>query len=233
MAAPISRATEVGTPQRPVVLNESPAAQANVAANRSQTHSPSQKPAAPQGEASVTGDTKDVAPPPSQKAEPVEERSDRSSEEQVRVSNTSLAREYCHVVVDEAIAAKLAEEKRRALALKAEIETKLAELKAATAEQKEWLRLRKAFQDRATDNLVDVYALMDAEAAAQRLIGVSDDVSAAILLKLPPKVTSAILAEMQTEAAGRLTAYLAGSADVTARKVSSPAPAAEPTRAQP
>lgn len=234
--APIRPTAEVGTPQRPVVLNELAAKQADVSANRSQTNSSSQKPETPQGEASVNGNAKDLSPPPSQKAEPVQERSDQSKssgEAQVGASNTALAREYCHVVVDEAIAAKLAEEKQRALALKAKIETKLAELKAATAEQKEWLRLRKEFQDRATDNLVAVYALMDAEAAAQRLTGVGDDVSAAILLKLPPKATSAILAEMQTEAAGRLTAYLAGSADVTARKVSSPAPAAESSRAQP
>lgn len=126
----------------------------------------------------------------------------------------SLARQYCRVVGNDAFAAKLAEERRRAEDLKRRIEAKIGELEAATAEQKRWLQLRKEFQEKATGNLVAVYALMDAEAAAQRLTDVTDDVAAAILLKLPPKATSAILAEMQSDKAGRLTAYLAGSADV-------------------
>jgi len=143
------------------------------------------------------------------------ETSEGRAKPQAVEPDMSLARQYCRVVGNDALAAKLAEERRRAEDLKRQIETKIGELEAATAEQKKWLQLRKEFQEKATDNLVAVYALMDAEAAAQRLTNVTDDVAAAILLKLPAKATSAILAEMQSDKAGRLTAYLAGSADVT------------------
>ncbi len=142
------------------------------------------------------------------------ETSEGSAKPQAVEPDMSLARQYCRVVGNDALAAKLAEERRRAEDLKRRIEAKIGELEAATAEQKKWLQLRKEFQEKATDNLVSVYALMDAEAAAQRLTDVTDDVAAAILLKLPAKATSAILAEMQSDKAGRLTAYLAGSADV-------------------
>jgi len=129
-------------------------------------------------------------------------------------SGASLADQYCRVVSDLAFAAKLSEEKRRADELRRQIEKKIEELEIATAEQKKWLQLRKEFQNKATENLVAVYAFMDAEAAAQRLTDVADDVAAAILIKLPPKSASAIFAEMQSDKAGRLTAYLAGSAAI-------------------
>lgn len=142
------------------------------------------------------------------------ETSEASAKPQSVEPDMSLARQYCRVVGNDALAAKLTEERRRAEDLKRRIEAKIGELEAATAEQKKWLRLRNEFQEKATDNLVAVYALMDAEAAAQRLTDVTDNVAAAILLKLPAKATSAILAEMQSDKAGRLTAYLAGSADI-------------------
>lgn len=127
-------------------------------------------------------------------------------------SAAGLAQRYCQVVVDEVLAAKLAEEKRRALQLKKDVEAKIIELEAATAEQKKWLQLRRDFQDKATERLVDVYAKMDAEAAALRLSAMGDDIAAAILSKLSSKSASAVMGEMQPEIAGRLTAYMAGAA---------------------
>lgn len=128
-----------------------------------------------------------------------------------------LVEDYCRVVVDHAVAAKLAEEKARAEGLRKEIDIRIAALKEATAEQQKWLRLRQEFQDKATDNLVRVYAQMDAEAAALRLNAVGEEIAAAILLKLPPKSASAVLGEMPPDMAGRLTAYMAGAAELQPR----------------
>lgn len=127
-----------------------------------------------------------------------------------------LADDYCRVVVDHAVAAKLAAEQARAEELKKEIDRKIALLKEATAEQQNWLRLRREFQSKATDNLVSVYSQMDAEAAAVRLGTVGEEIAAAILLKLPAKSASAVLGEMQPDMAGRLTAYMAGAAQIEA-----------------
>jgi len=127
-----------------------------------------------------------------------------------------LADDYCRVVVDHAIAAKLAAEQARAEELKKEIDGKIALLKEATAEQQNWLQLRREFQSKATDNLVSVYSQMDAEAAAVRLGTVGEEIAAAILLKLPAKSASTVLGEMQPDMAGRLTAYMAGAAQIEA-----------------
>ena len=129
-------------------------------------------------------------------------------------SGRTLSQAYCDVVVDAALAAKLAQEKRDAEGLQKEIEKKLVELEAATAEQRKWLQLREDFQKKATENLVTVYAEMDVEAAAQRLPAVGNEIAAAILVKMPPRSASAILAEMPSDIAGRLTAYIAGAAEL-------------------
>ena len=129
-----------------------------------------------------------------------------------------LAEQYCRVAVDAGVAAKLSEERRKAEALKTEIETKLAELEKATNELKKWLQLRNDFRNQATDNLVSVYAQMDPEAAAQRLMVIAEPVAAAILLKLPPKAASAVLGEMRPDMAGKITSFMAGAAEVRAKQ---------------
>ena len=128
---------------------------------------------------------------------------------------------YCDVVVDPALAAKLAQERSEAKKLQKDIEDKLQELKVAIEEHEKWLKLRNDFQNKATDNLVTVYSQMDSEAAAQRLTAVGDQIASAILLKLPPKSASAILGEMPSDVAGRLTAFMAGAAEL---KAQDPAP---------
>ena len=128
----------------------------------------------------------------------------------------SLVEQYCRVAVDAGVAAKLAEERRRAEELKKEIEAKLAELESATAELKKWLQLRNDFRNQATENLVSVYAEMDPEAAAQRLTVIGEPVAAAILIKLPPKSASAVLGEMRPDMAGKITSFMAGAAEVRA-----------------
>jgi flagellar motility protein MotE (MotC chaperone) len=138
-----------------------------------------------------------------------------------RRSGSTLADKYCEVVVEPALAAKLAKERQEAKKIQTEIEAKLNELKLAIDEQEKWLKLRKDFQNTATDNLVTVYSQMDAEAAAQRLTAVGDHIASAILIKLPPKSASAILGEMPSDVAGRLTAFMAGSAEL---KTQAPTP---------
>lgn len=138
-------------------------------------------------------------------------------ETEERNSRESLAERYCRVAVDAAAAAKLREEAKKAELVKAEIEGKLTELEAAVSKLQNWLQRREDFKNRATDNLVTVYAQMDAEAAAQRLVLVGEQTAAAILMKLPAKNASAVLGEMQPEMASKITSYMAGAAAVNTR----------------
>jgi len=141
----------------------------------------------------------------------------RSSTDPAQRGGRTLVEKYCDVVVDPALAAKLAQERSEAKKLQKDIEDKLQELKVAIDEHEKWLKLRNDFQNKATDNLVTVYSQMDSEAAAQRLTAVGDQIASAILLKLPPKSASAILGEMPSDVAGRLTAFMAGAAELNAQ----------------
>lgn len=134
-----------------------------------------------------------------------------------RISRESLAERYCRVAVDPAAVAKMREEAKKAQLVKAEIEGKLTELEAAVSNLKEWLQRREDFKKRATENLVTVYAQMDAEAAAQRLVLIGEQTAAAILMKLPAKNASAVLGEMQPEMASKITSYMAGAAAVNTK----------------
>ncbi|MDX2308823.1 MAG: hypothetical protein NW216_11340 [Hyphomicrobium sp.] len=136
-------------------------------------------------------------------------------------STRHLADTFCRVVIDAAVAGKLAEEKRKAEILRSEIEARIGDLEKAIEKHETWLAKRNDFQDKATANLVEVYARMDTDAAAERLSAIDDGVAAAILVKLPPKSASAVLGAMQADRAGRLTAFMAGSAEIERKTAAS------------
>lgn len=162
-----------------------------------------QRPSTSSDSAKNSGDVDQVQPP----GVPASSSTERTGE-------NSLVEQYCRVAVDAAVAGKLQVEKQKAEAIKRDIENKTAELNEATRKLQHWLTLRDDFRKKATDGLVSVYAQMDAEAAAQRLTVIGEPIAAAILMKLPPKAASAVLGEMQPDMAGKITAFMAGAAEV-------------------
>jgi flagellar motility protein MotE (MotC chaperone) len=52
---------------------------------------------------------------------------------------------------------------------------------------------------------------MKPDAAAQQLSALDEETAAAVLIKLSPKISSALMAEMDAKKAARLTAIIAGS----------------------
>ena len=63
----------------------------------------------------------------------------------------------------------------------------------------------------AADSVATIYAKMRPDSAALQLAAMDDPVAAAILFKLPPRASSAILNEMEVDRAARLTRLMAGS----------------------
>ena len=128
---------------------------------------------------------------------------------------SEVARDYCKVVIDRATSERLAAESKASAELAQDIDARIAALKAAVDEHERWLKRRQEFQKRAQENLVKVFALMPAEAAAQRLAVSDDEMAAAVVALMAPKQASAVLGEMAPEKAARITAYMAGAASVS------------------
>ncbi len=63
----------------------------------------------------------------------------------------------------------------------------------------------------AAETVVTIYAKMRPDSAALQLAAMEDPVAAAILVKLPPRASSAILNEMEAGRAARLARSMAGS----------------------
>jgi flagellar motility protein MotE (MotC chaperone) len=152
-----------------------------------------------ENEASAPKDTQqdEIAPPP-----PAPE------------ADLTPAERYCSSVQDEAALAQLLLQKREIEKAQDELQKRIAQLAEKSEEYKSWFKKREDFQRQANSSLVEIYAQMKPEAAAGRLTAMNELVAAAILSKLAPKSAGAVLAEMETMKAARLSSLLAGAADV-------------------
>jgi len=129
----------------------------------------------------------------------------------------SPAEQYCSNVIDAAAAAQIAQQTRELEKAKKTIDERVALLSAKTEELKKWVKKREDFTSHATDELVEIYSKMKPEAAANQLAAMDELTAAAITSKLSPKVSSLMLAEMNAEKAARLTAIVAGAAEVATK----------------
>lgn len=136
---------------------------------------------------------------------------------------TPLARGYCATIGTLAGDAKFAWQKKAIGELANELDERIARLEAKTDEYKAWLARRDEFSKRVTDNLVVIYSRMRPEAAGQQLTAMDEETAAAVLMKLDPRIASAILNDMNAQHAARLTSIISG-----AGKVNPPGPATKP-----
>lgn len=122
----------------------------------------------------------------------------------------TLAEQYCLAIRDAAAEARQAHQIAELKALGKEIDDRLAKLDARSAELRDWVQQRDAFANRATAQLVAIYAAMRPESASEQLARINELTAAAVLGKLEPRAASAILNDMPPEKAGRLATILAG-----------------------
>ncbi len=99
--------------------------------------------------------------------------------------------------------------------LQAKIQERIDLLEVKRAELEKWAAKREEFAKQASGMLVDVYANMQASAAAERLESVDGGLSAALLSKLKPRSAAAILSEMNKDKAALITRIMAASADTS------------------
>lgn len=129
----------------------------------------------------------------------------------------SPAEQYCSSVVDATAAAQIAQQTSNLEKASKELAGRVAILDAKTTELKSWVKKREEFTAKATTALLDIYSKMKPDAAAHQLTEMNELTAAAITAKLSPKVSSLILAEMDTAKASRITGIIAGASEVAAK----------------
>ena len=124
------------------------------------------------------------------------------------------AEQYCSNVQEAAAGARFALQKSELEKMRIKLEERIKKLEETTNEARSWIKQREAFLKSANEGLTEIYSKMPPEAAAARLLVMNETIAVAILSKLPPKTASAVLAEIDTAKAARLSTLLAGVADI-------------------
>jgi flagellar motility protein MotE (MotC chaperone) len=130
------------------------------------------------------------------------------------------AQQFCANIANLAADARIAWQMKRLGELDAQMKQRIAELEAKEAESKDWISRREAFLKKAADDVVAIYAKMRPDAAAAQMVVMDETTAAALLTKLNPRVSSAILNEMEAGKAAKLTDMMSGGAPAADRKKS-------------
>lgn len=129
-------------------------------------------------------------------------------------------RQFCTNIADPARDQRYLLQKQELEKLQADIDARMAEMDKRKAEYEDWLKRRDDFLKQVDDNLVNVYKNMKPDAAA---VGLGSDkvrvaIAAAILMKLPPRQASLVLAEMSSDRAGMVTNIMAAATNPNTSK---------------
>jgi flagellar motility protein MotE (MotC chaperone) len=127
-------------------------------------------------------------------------------------ANQDEIERFCSNIADAARDRRYALQAEKLKDLKDDVDDRIAALEKKRAEYESWLQRRDDFLKMAKTDLVDIYANMRPDAAAERLAEVSPDLAAAIMMKLEPRKAGVILNEMNTKAAAALTGIIANAA---------------------
>lgn len=119
---------------------------------------------------------------------------------------------FCSNIADAARDRRYALQAAELKKLQADLDARIKALDAKKAEYETWLKRREVFLARAQDGVVNIYAGMKPDAAAERLAIVNSELAAAILMKLDTRKASVILNEMDNKAAATLTGIMASAA---------------------
>jgi flagellar motility protein MotE (MotC chaperone) len=124
----------------------------------------------------------------------------------------ATVKSYCDNIADQALDARFLAQKAELTRLEEELAKRTAFLEAKKTEYQEWLKRRDEFVSKAETTLVKLYAKIKPDAAAPQLAAMDEEAAAALLLKLSPKASSAILDQMDSAKAARLASIIIGAA---------------------
>ena len=121
------------------------------------------------------------------------------------------AERYCRNIADAAREAKFEWQVKTISELEDALAKRTIELETKRSEIEEWIQKRETFMALAEDKLVNIYSKMRAEAASAQIKELGPITAAALLMKLQPRISSAILNEMPAAEAARLASLMVDS----------------------
>ncbi len=116
---------------------------------------------------------------------------------------------FCGNIADAARDRRHANQLKELELLKTDIDARMKQLDTRRAEYEQWMKLRQDFMAQASETVVNIYARMRADAAAERLAELDPELAAAIMLKLDAKQSGLIFGEMDRVAVAKLTGIMA------------------------
>ena len=122
--------------------------------------------------------------------------------------DASAGKQYCSNIANAAADARAAWQKKELLQTEQDVAKRIEELDAKIGEYRKWMARRDEFSRKAQAAVVDIYAKMKPDAAAQQLAILDEEMAAAVLIKLNPRIASAVMNEMESKRAARLTAII-------------------------
>lgn len=165
---------------------------------------------APVAEDTVPAEAESFAVAPGAEGETANEEAAAAPASEADAEN---ARAYCANVADAVADARYARQAQALMDLGKQIEERIKLLEDKRAEYENWLTRREDFLRKADESVVAIFTQMRPDAASQQMAAMAMEAAAAILVKLNPRIASAILNEMDPARAAMLTTTMAGLAN--------------------
>jgi flagellar motility protein MotE (MotC chaperone) len=131
---------------------------------------------------------------------------------------TDEVKQFCTNIADPARDQRYLLQKQELEKLRADIDSRIAEMDKRKAEYQDWLKRRDDFLKQAEAGLTDIYKKMKPDAAAIQLQDVRPELAAAVIMRLGPRQSSLILNEMDSAKAATIAGIIASASDPNTSK---------------
>ena len=209
--ADVPRALGAIVPDVPARKAEASPGEAEGASNPASGTAGANPPKAPQVQASAFADPQIRQPNGTADVLTTQVLSDEPEAAEPKPAPQTTGDQYCSNIANAAADARAAWQKRTLAETEKQVEKRVEELNGKIAEYQKWLARRDEFSRKAQSAITDIYAKMKPDAAAQQLAALDEETAAAVITKLSPKISSALMAEMDAKKAARLTSIIASS----------------------
>lgn len=132
---------------------------------------------------------------------------------------------FCRNIDSQARNARFELQVRQLNGMRGQLDARIRLLEEKRKEYEDWLAKRNAFLARTQDSFVGIISKMRPDAAAAQLALVDEVAAASIILKLKPRISSAIMNELQPEKSANLMRILVSAQKVPVEKPARNTPA--------
>ncbi|RCL02535.1 MAG: hypothetical protein JSC188_000049 [Candidatus Tokpelaia sp. JSC188] len=151
-------------------------------------------------------------------------QTENSSEVKAVDSTSGEVARFCQNIASQAQDARFELQLRQLDVMRNQIEMRINLLEKKRKEYDDWLARRNAFLTKTQDSFVGIISRMRPDAAAAQLSLLDEVAAASIILKLEPRISSAIMNELQAEKSANLMRVLVSVQKVPLEKVSKSTP---------